>query len=141
MRELVRTSSDLIPSNVQAVWEEAEPLLAEALEGSSDTTQDILFQIGQGNALLLESYVAFAAVTRRFDPEGPVLIVWATAARGENSVTETYDDAMTTVALDLGCVAIEFWTSRKGFEKVLSKNWRPMCTLWRKELTHGGRIQ
>jgi hypothetical protein len=136
VRERERADTELGKANPRDFWDEAAPLLDEALSGSGETSNDILSKYDAGEIEFLASDRAFVPVSHHLGSDGPVLIVYAVASRDPLlPLSDHFSAAIDRVAEKVGAVRIIFWTSRKGFARILPKEWRVRQVCWVKELT------
>lgn len=136
MRECIGTSPKLGRVAPEQVWDEAEPLIAKALEGSGDNTQEVLAKIAVGDACILASDEVFAVVGVEHQSDGPALIIWAVASRGGKvNHAELYEE-LETVGRTVKAVRLICWTTRLAGDRTFpAAGWHIGQTCWLKELS------
>ena len=124
----------LLPVDVDAVWKEAQPLIASALIGSTDTADELRELCRQGTALMVASERAFV-VLEPIEADVLYLCVRCAASRGAQDCIKTHQQEIETCARKLGAKTIFFVTSpRRAYERVMSEGWHVRQVTWAKEL-------
>lgn len=120
--------------NSMAVWNEAAPLIAHALEGSDDTVDDVLQRCSSGHARILASERAFVVVEPVPSPRGFDLMIWAAASRGATDCIATHLVELEDIGRTIGAAMLVFRTEHRGFERLMPAGWSIKQYVWAKEL-------
>jgi hypothetical protein len=104
-------------------WPEAEPLIAAALLGSDDSTEEVLDACRRGEAWMLASERGYAVLKAVAAPRGFDVLVWVAVSRGARDCIATQLNELETLARAAGARSIVFRSSRRGFERALPAGW------------------
>lgn len=121
--------------DIDTVWAEAEPLMAAALEGSDDSTEDLYHSCKAGYATFLATNDVFLIVQEIEAPRGKFdLLVWAAVSRGATDCTKTHLAAIERAAFEMGARFVAFRSQRMGFSRLLPDDWAVRQVTWAKRL-------
>lgn len=132
--KLAHNDDPLTPCDIDTVWDEARPLLADALDGSDDCPEDIKQLCERGEVLFLASPIAFVALQKVPAPTGFDIVIWAAVSRGDVGCVKTHLHEVEKLAICEGARYLTFYTTHRGFSRLMPDDWHIKHYMWAKRL-------
>lgn len=129
------TPMNLAAVDVDTVWDDAEPLLAEALEHSDDTVEELYAKCKTGEADLLASDKCYVVVQQVEAPDNKFdVLIWAAASRGATDCVRSHLQSIEDAAFNAGARYVALKSASRGFSRLLPEGWSIKQYLFAKRL-------
>lgn len=128
----------LVHADFRVQWDRVLPGVRAALEHQKEglRPEDIYFELRSGKAHLFMGDDGFVILTEILTHTGAKeMLIWLAYSWAQAPVMKQYMPAIDEIAMQARYAAIQFVSTRRGYDRALPQGWDIMHTRWRRRLS------